>query len=59
MVLFKFDRRVIFNMYIGCNWSKALKFLLEKDAVKVDYIKTGSYGNFNEQFPTMRSIAEF
>lgn len=43
-------------MYIGCNWSKALKFLLEKDAVQVDYIKTGSYGSFNEQFPTMRSM---
>lgn len=43
-------------MYIGCNWSKALKFILEKDATKLDYIKSGAYGTFNEQFSTMRSI---
>lgn len=43
-------------MLIGCNWSKALKNLLEKDAVNVDYIKSGSYGNFHEQFSTMRSM---
>ncbi|MCM1989347.1 DUF692 family multinuclear iron-containing protein [Oceanirhabdus seepicola] len=41
-------------MKIGCNWSTALKFLLEKDVVKVDYIKSGAYGTFNEQFLTMR-----
>jgi uncharacterized protein (UPF0276 family) len=43
-------------MHIGCNWSKALKFLLEKDAVKIDYIKSGAYGTFNEEFSTMRSM---
>lgn len=43
-------------MYIGCNWSKALKFLLEKDAVKIDYIKSGAFGTFNEEFLTMRSM---
>jgi uncharacterized protein (UPF0276 family) len=44
-------------MYIGCNWSKALKFLLEKDAVKIDYIKSGAYGTFEEEFSTMRSMS--
>ncbi|MCX7884281.1 MAG: DUF692 family protein [Caloramator sp.] len=43
-------------MYIGCNWSKALKFLLENNEVNLDYIKTGAYGNFYEMFFTMRSI---
>ena len=43
-------------MYIGCNWSKALKSLLEKDAVKIDYIKSGAFGTFNEEFLTMRSM---
>ena len=44
------------DMYIGCNWSKPLRFLLEKDAVKIDYIKSGAYGTFNEEFSTMRSM---
>jgi uncharacterized protein (UPF0276 family) len=43
-------------MYIGCNWSESLKFLLEKDAVKVDYIKSGAWGTFNEDFAVMRSM---
>jgi len=43
-------------MYIGCNWSKALKFFIEKDCVKIDYIKSGAYGTFNEQFSNMRSM---
>jgi uncharacterized protein (UPF0276 family) len=43
-------------MYIGCNWSNALKFLIEKDAIKIDYIKSGAWGEFNEQFSTMRSM---
>ncbi|KHD38590.1 hypothetical protein NL50_03555 [Clostridium acetobutylicum] len=43
-------------MYIGCNWSKALKFLLEKDEVKIDYIKAGAYGDFENEFSTMRSM---
>ncbi|MCY6370695.1 DUF692 family multinuclear iron-containing protein [Clostridium ganghwense] len=43
-------------MRIGCNWSKALKFLLEKNAVNIDYIKSGAYGTFNEQFSTIRSM---
>ncbi|MBU3071985.1 DUF692 family protein [Clostridium estertheticum] len=43
-------------MYIGCNWSKSLKFLLEKESVSVDYIKSGAYGTFNEQFSIMRSM---
>ena len=42
-------------MYIGCNWSNALGFLITKEEVNVDYIKTGVYGNFSELFPTMRS----
>jgi uncharacterized protein len=43
-------------MYIGCNWSKALNFLLEREEVKIDYIKFGAYGNFDKLFPTMRSM---
>lgn len=43
-------------MYIGCNWSKSLGILIERDAVKVDYIKAGAYGTFNEQFARMRSL---
>jgi len=43
-------------MKIGCNWSKALKVLLEKEVVNVDYIKTGAYGYFNEEFSTIRSL---
>ncbi|WP_234123491.1 multinuclear nonheme iron-dependent oxidase [Clostridium hydrogenum] len=43
-------------MYIGCNWSKELKMLLEKDAVKVDYVKSGAFGNFDNEFETMRSM---
>lgn len=43
-------------MYIGCNWSKALKVLLDKNMVNVDYIKSGSYGDFHEQFSAMRSM---
>lgn len=44
------------NMYIGCNWSKALKFLIEKDDVKIDYIKSGAYGTFYEEFSKMREL---
>jgi uncharacterized protein len=43
-------------MYIGCNWSKALEILIERDAVKVDYIKAGAYGAFDEEFAKMRSL---
>lgn len=43
-------------MYFGCNWSKSLKSLLEKDTVKIDYIKSGAFGTFNEEFLTMRSM---
>lgn len=43
-------------MYIGCNWSRALKYLLKKDAVKIDYIKSGAYGLFDEEFSTMSSL---
>lgn len=43
-------------MFIGCNWSKALRELLEKEIVNVNYVKSGAYGNFNEEFPTMRSL---
>ncbi len=43
-------------MYIGCNWSKTLKNLIERDAVKVAYIKAGAYGTFNEQFTKMKSL---
>lgn len=43
-------------MYIGCNWSESLKILLEKDAVKTDYIKSGAWGTFNEDFTVMRSM---
>lgn len=43
-------------MHIGCNWSKALEILLEREAVKIDYIKAGAYGTFNEEFLKMRSL---
>lgn len=43
-------------MDIGCNWSKALRILIEKDLVKVDYIKSFGYGNFNSDFKIMRSM---
>lgn len=43
-------------MYIGCNWSRALKFLLEREEINIDYIKSGAYGDFNELFSTMRSM---
>lgn len=43
-------------MKIGCNWSKALQTLLEKKAIKIDYIKSGLFGNFNEEFEIMRSL---
>lgn len=43
-------------MYIACNWSKALEILLEKNTIKLDYIKSGAYGNFNEDFEKMRSL---
>jgi uncharacterized protein (UPF0276 family) len=43
-------------MHIGCNWSKALEILIERDVVKIDYIKAGAYGTFNEQFAKMRSL---
>ncbi|WP_242874667.1 multinuclear nonheme iron-dependent oxidase [Clostridium pasteurianum] len=33
-----------------------MKFLIEKDYINVDYIKSGAYGNFNEQFSNMRSM---
>ncbi len=33
-------------MYIGCNWSKALKLLIEKNSIRIDYIKSFGYGNF-------------
>ena len=41
-------------MYIGCNWSKALKFLLEKDAVKIDYIKSGAFWSVDEEVLIIR-----
>lgn len=43
-------------MRIGCNWSKALKILLERQEVKIDYIKSGAYGNFDKLFTAMRSM---
>ncbi|MCR3760940.1 DUF692 family protein [Clostridium felsineum] len=43
-------------MYIGCNWSNSLKFLIEKNEVKIDYIKSGVYGDFMGQFSNIRSI---
>ncbi|MDP4177570.1 MAG: DUF692 family protein [Bacillota bacterium] len=43
-------------MNIGCNWSNALRYLLEKDAVKIDYVKSGAFGGFDEQFSVMRSM---
>lgn len=43
-------------MYIGCNWSKALKFLIEKNSIRIDYIKSFGYGNFKEDFKMMRSM---
>lgn len=43
-------------MKIGCNWSEALKFLLEKDTMKIDYIKYGVFKDFYEQFPIIHSM---
>lgn len=43
-------------MKIGCNWSEALKFLLEKDTMKIDYIKYGVFKDFYQQFPIIHSI---
>ncbi|WP_010296868.1 DUF692 family multinuclear iron-containing protein [Clostridium senegalense] len=43
-------------MYVGCNWSKALHLLLEEDRIKIDYIKAGAYGDFNNQFSIIRSM---
>lgn len=39
---------------IGCNWSSALRKLIDNNAIEIDYIKAGAYGDFNEQFDTMR-----
>lgn len=44
------------RMYIGCNWSKELKILLEENIVNVDYVKAGAFGSFHKEFQTMRSI---
>lgn len=43
-------------MKIACNWSQALKLLLEKDTMKIDYIKYGVFKDFYKQFSAMRSI---
>ncbi|MCR3760891.1 multinuclear nonheme iron-dependent oxidase [Clostridium felsineum] len=43
-------------MLIGCNFSKHLKFLLEKEEIEVDYIKAGAYGDFDEEYSIMRSF---
>lgn len=43
-------------MLIGCNWSKTLKNLIENGSIKIDYIKTGAYGMFDEEFSIMRSL---
>ncbi|MCK5129386.1 MAG: DUF692 family protein [Clostridiales bacterium] len=43
-------------MKIGCNWSGTLKSLIDSDAVDIDYIKTGAYGDFHAQIDTMLSM---
>jgi len=43
-------------MKIGCNWSEALKFLLEKDTMIIDYIKYGVFKDFYEQFSIIHSM---
>ncbi len=43
-------------MQFACNWSIALKALLEKQAIDVDYIKSGAFGSFDEQYAAMRSL---
>lgn len=40
---------------IACNWSASLEALLIEEAGIIDYIKTGVYGSFEEQFATIRS----
>ncbi len=44
------------NIKLACNWSQPLKELLDENAVRLDYIKTGVYGSFYEDFETMRSL---
>jgi uncharacterized protein (UPF0276 family) len=33
-----------------------LEILIARDAVKIDYIKSGAYGTFNEEFAKMRAL---
>lgn len=40
---------------IACNWSATLETLLPEDSGIIDYIKSGAYGSFQEQFEIMRS----
>lgn len=40
---------------IACNWSSTLGSLLQQGQADIDYIKTGVYGSFGEQFDTIRS----
>ena len=41
---------------LACNWSTALKNLIETQQIDVDYIKAGAYGTFENEFDTMRSL---
>ena len=43
-------------MKIGCNWSAALGDLVLDKRVNIDYIKAGAFGEFENQFETMRSL---
>lgn len=44
------------NIKLGCNWSSQLRKLFSDAAVKLDYIKTGVYGSFYEDFDVMLSL---
>lgn len=41
---------------IACNWSKELLGLITGNQVKLDYIKSGAFGAFHDDFETMRSL---
>ena len=41
---------------IGCNWSHELLALLTAKHVEIDYIKTGAFGLFEQDYVTMRAL---
>lgn len=41
---------------LGCNWSNALKNLIMRNSINIDYIKAGEQKNFNELMQEMREL---